>query len=164
MALPPISRVSTTLGGLTVTRRPRPHSYPPGPESPAARRAFVQLSHVLSWRCRLFSARAAYTTPAMPTKHKVQTPKADTMSIESSLPVIAHRYFGFIDAADGAKAGGDSMCLAIAHREDRTIILDLIRETKPPFSPDKSCGRFCAAAEDVSNFRRPGRSARPRGA
>jgi hypothetical protein len=51
--------------------------------------AFGQSSHVLSWRCRLFSARAAYTTPAIPTKHRVHTPRADRMSIEPSVELTA---------------------------------------------------------------------------
>ena len=32
------------------------------------------------------------------------------------------------------------MTLGIAHKEGETVILDLLREVKPPFSPE-SCGR-----------------------
>ncbi len=50
--------------------------------------------------------------------------------------VPGRSYFAFVDAADG-RAGGDSMVLAIAHREERVAVLDLIREVKPPFSPER---------------------------
>jgi hypothetical protein len=42
-------------------------------------------------------------------------------------------YLAFVDAAGGS--GGDSMTMAIAHREDDTGVLDLVCERKPPFSP-----------------------------
>ncbi|AZG75907.1 hypothetical protein [Methylocystis rosea] len=48
------------------------------------------------------------------------------------------RYVAFIDAAGGS--GGDSMTLALAHRErigERDVaVLDVVREVRPPFSPD----------------------------
>jgi len=48
------------------------------------------------------------------------------------------RYVAFIDASGGS--GTDSMTLAIAHRErigERDVaVLDLVREVRPPFSPD----------------------------
>lgn len=45
-------------------------------------------------------------------------------------------YHGFLDAA-GGKAHGDSFSLAITHRdrESGDLVLDLIRETVPPFRP-----------------------------
>ena len=43
--------------------------------------------------------------------------------------VPGRSYFAFVDAADG-RAGGDSMVLAIAHREERTAVLDLVREAE----------------------------------
>ena len=50
-------------------------------------------------------------------------------------------YVAFIDAAGGS--GSESMTLAIAHREahltlfgEFTVVLDAIRERKPPFAPD----------------------------
>jgi hypothetical protein len=53
-------------------------------------------------------------------------------------------YRAFIDAAGGS--GGDSMTLAIAHRErigERDIaVLDAIREIRPPFSPDQATVEF----------------------
>jgi hypothetical protein len=43
------------------------------------------------------------------------------------------RYVGFADPSGGS--GGDSFTAAIAHVEDRRIILDALRERRPPLSP-----------------------------
>ncbi|MBG0797168.1 hypothetical protein IYX23_05635 [Methylocystis sp. L43] len=54
------------------------------------------------------------------------------------------RYVAFIDAAGGS--GGDSMTMAVAHRErigDRDVaVLNLVREVRPPFSPDVVTAEF----------------------
>ncbi|MGA7307582.1 MAG: hypothetical protein WBX05_01380, partial [Pseudolabrys sp.] len=42
-------------------------------------------------------------------------------------------YVAFIDPAGGS--GGDSMTLAIAHMDGKTVFLDCLREMRPPFSP-----------------------------
>jgi hypothetical protein len=51
------------------------------------------------------------------------------------LPRISGKqYFAFTDPSGGSS---DSFTLAIAHAEDDgTVVLDLVRETVPPFSPD----------------------------
>jgi hypothetical protein len=53
-------------------------------------------------------------------------------------------YFAFVDPSGGSQ---DSMTLAIAHAEggedDRLVILDAIREVKPPFSPEGCVAEFC---------------------
>lgn len=62
------------------------------------------------------------------------------------LPPIQGRvqYFGFVDFAGGS--GADSATLAIAHAEKmgghRIAVLDLIREVRPPFSPEQVCAQF----------------------
>ena len=48
-------------------------------------------------------------------------------------PAANTRYFGFVDAAGGS--GGDSFAAAISHREGDRIIVDCLRERRPPFSP-----------------------------
>lgn len=48
-------------------------------------------------------------------------------------PVRYHRYFSFVDVAGGS--GQDSFTLAVAHREGGTVVVDAIREVRPPFSP-----------------------------
>ena len=48
-------------------------------------------------------------------------------------------YFAFVDPSGGQH---DSMTMAIAHRENGCTVLDLMREAKPPFSPDNIVGNF----------------------
>lgn len=50
-------------------------------------------------------------------------------------------YFAFVDPSGGSN---DSMTLAIAHREGDTAVLDVMRERKPPFSPESVVEDFCA--------------------
>lgn len=56
------------------------------------------------------------------------------------------RYHGFVDPAGGT--GKDSFTLAIAHEvkdrktKARTLVLDLVRAIKPPFSPSAACEEF----------------------
>jgi hypothetical protein len=54
-----------------------------------------------------------------------------------------HHYVGFVDPSGGS---ADAFTLAIAHsegdREQRTAILDLIREVRPPFSPEAVTQEF----------------------
>ncbi|MBA7493270.1 hypothetical protein ES702_03827 [subsurface metagenome] len=55
-------------------------------------------------------------------------------------PVKDVRYHGFCDPSGGRK---DSMALGITHRnKDEKIIVDLIRESRPPFSPDDVVREF----------------------
>ncbi len=60
------------------------------------------------------------------------------------LPSIA--YVGFLDFAGGS--GRDSATLAIAHAVERdgqrVGVLDLVREVRPPFSPESVCRQFAA--------------------
>jgi hypothetical protein len=56
-------------------------------------------------------------------------------------PVRGFRYFAFCDPSGGSS---DSMTLCIAHREGDEVIIDAIRERKPPFSPDDVVIEFAA--------------------
>jgi hypothetical protein len=57
-------------------------------------------------------------------------------------PYLAdHHYTAFVDPSGGS---ADSFTLAIAHREGNGIVLDAVRERKPPFSPDDVAADFCA--------------------
>ena len=51
------------------------------------------------------------------------------------------RYYGFTDPASGG--GTDRFTLAIAHVEKDKIVLDLLREKRPPFSPSEVVADFC---------------------
>lgn len=61
-------------------------------------------------------------------------------------PVAGVTYSAFVDAAGGS--GGDSMTLAISHREgdsdDDLIVIDAVRERTSPFSPEAVVDEFCA--------------------
>jgi hypothetical protein len=57
-------------------------------------------------------------------------------------PLSRVRYFAFVDPAGGS--GKDSMTLAVGHREGPGIIVDAIRERRPPFSPQDVTAEFCA--------------------
>ena len=48
-------------------------------------------------------------------------------------PIPKAHYFGFVDPSGGS---ADSMTLAICHRDGERIIVDAVRERKPPFSPE----------------------------
>jgi hypothetical protein len=56
-------------------------------------------------------------------------------------PIPGTYYSAFVDPSGGS---ADSMTLAIAHREGERVILDCLRERKPPFSPDDVVLEFCA--------------------
>lgn len=56
-------------------------------------------------------------------------------------PADGVNYFGFVDPSGGAH---DSFTLAIAHREGDEVVLDAIRETKPPFSPESVVADYSA--------------------
>ena len=56
-------------------------------------------------------------------------------------PVPDEYYSGFVDPSGGS---ADAMTLAIGHRQDDTVVIDCLRERKPPFSPDDVCGEFAA--------------------
>ena len=60
-------------------------------------------------------------------------------------------YAAFVDPAGGS--GADSFALALAHGEvdddERvTAVLDLVREVRPPFSPEAAVVQFCAILRD----------------
>lgn len=59
------------------------------------------------------------------------------------LAPMGRKYVAFVDPSGGS---ADSMTLAIAHQEVLTgrVVLDLVRERKPPFSPDDVVQEFAA--------------------
>ncbi len=54
-------------------------------------------------------------------------------------PVAGVKYVGFVDPSGGSH---DSFTLAIAHQEQGRTVLDLVREVRPPFSPESVVGEF----------------------
>jgi hypothetical protein len=55
-------------------------------------------------------------------------------------PAAGLTYLAFADPSGGAV---DSMTLAIGHRDGQRIVLDAVRERRPPFSPEQVVTEFC---------------------
>ena len=58
-----------------------------------------------------------------------------------------HSYVAFVDPSGGSS---DAMTLAIAHKEGETEILDVIRERKPPFSPEAVVEEFRSSLRPIA--------------
>jgi hypothetical protein len=78
-----------------------------------------------------FIAREAIEACIVPDRHELA-------------PVSGIRYVGFADAASGS--GGDSFTAAVAHfdRQAGKIVVDALRERRPPFSPQATIREFSA--------------------
>jgi hypothetical protein len=50
-------------------------------------------------------------------------------------PMAQTTYFGFVDPSGGS---ADSFTLCVAHREGNIAVVDLVREVRPPFSPENT--------------------------
>jgi hypothetical protein len=87
------------------------------------------------WGAEWRSDVAAYIDPEV-----VQACVA--LGIRELPPMRGIRYFGFVDPSGGSS---DSMTLAIGHREGDQVIIDCLRERRPPFSPTDVCLEFSAA-------------------
>ena len=61
--------------------------------------------------------------------------------LASSLPAANNFYRAFTDPSGGSN---DSFALAISHKSKERIIIDAIREVRPPFSPDAMVDDFAA--------------------
>jgi hypothetical protein len=61
-------------------------------------------------------------------------------------PMSSVRYYGFVDPSGGS---ADSMTLAIGHREKEgdVVVLDALRERRPPFSPEDVTAEFSELAK-----------------
>jgi hypothetical protein len=64
--------------------------------------------------------------------------------VRERAPDLKHSYVAFVDPSGGSS---DSMTLAIAHKEGETEVLDLIRERKPPFSPEAVVEEFASTMQ-----------------
>jgi hypothetical protein len=65
--------------------------------------------------------------------------------VHERLRRAGQQYFCFIDSAGGS--GQDSFAAAIAHKEDDVVILDAVREYRPPFSPKTVVGEIAQWAK-----------------
>jgi len=59
--------------------------------------------------------------------------------VRERAPMQSVRYYGFVDPSGGS---ADSMTLATGHREDDIVVVDALREIKPPFSPESAVAEF----------------------
>jgi hypothetical protein len=56
-----------------------------------------------------------------------------TLGVRERAPVSGFTYSAFVDPSGGS---ADSMSLAIGHRQDDVIVIDAVRERRPPFNPE----------------------------
>jgi hypothetical protein len=56
-------------------------------------------------------------------------------------PITGRKYFGFVDPSGGS---ADSFTMSIAHRDGERVVIDAIREVRPPFSPEGVIDDFAA--------------------
>ena len=63
------------------------------------------------------------------------------LDVRERPPVPGVRYVSFVDPSGGS---ADSMTLAIAHKEGDAVVIDAVRERKPPFSPADVVAEFAA--------------------
>jgi hypothetical protein len=101
------------------------------------------------WAAAEYGSEFRTDVQALVTREAVEACIAS--GIRERPPNRQHRYFGFVDPSGGS---ADSMTLAIAHaegdRQQKTAILDLVREVRPPFSPEQVCEEF---AEVLRRYR-----------
>ncbi|TXH81185.1 MAG: hypothetical protein E6Q77_08630 [Rhizobium sp.] len=64
-----------------------------------------------------------------------------SLKVLERLPAPGTTYHAFVDPSGGS---ADSFTLAIGHQEGDNAILDLLREERPPFSPEGVVSRYCA--------------------
>jgi hypothetical protein len=62
-----------------------------------------------------------------------------SFDVRERAPLQSMRYFGFVDPSGGS---ADSMTLAIGHRENDIVVIDALRERRPPFSPEDVVAEF----------------------
>ena len=63
-----------------------------------------------------------------------------TLGVRERAPLPDVRYAAFTDPSGGS---ADSFTLAIGHRQDDVVVVDAVREVRPPFSPENVVGEFC---------------------
>ena len=80
------------------------------------------------WAHRLGVSREAVEAAVVPERRELP-------------PLESAPYRAFVDPSGGSQ---DSMTLAVAHREEGRAVLDLVREVRPPFSPESVVADFVA--------------------
>jgi hypothetical protein len=75
--------------------------------------------------------QVAITEPCVP----VEIVEACVGEYRELAPLSEHRYAGFVDPSGGS---ADSFTMAISHMDGERVVIDAIRETRPPFSPEST--------------------------
>jgi hypothetical protein len=73
-----------------------------------------------------------------------------SLDVRERPPLSNIAYRAFIDPSGGR---GDSMTLAIAHRDGNMSVIDAIREINPPFSPESAVGEFARLLRSYRVYR-----------
>jgi Terminase large subunit, T4likevirus-type, N-terminal len=63
------------------------------------------------------------------------------LGVRERPPMSDQSYSAFVDPSGGSS---DAMTLAIGHRQDDVVVIDAVRERRPPFSPDDVVAEFSA--------------------
>jgi hypothetical protein len=73
-----------------------------------------------------------------------------SVGVRERPPISGVTYSAFVDPGGGSS---DSMTLAIGHRQDDVIVIDVVRERRPPFSPEDVVLEFSAILDSyrISN-------------
>jgi hypothetical protein len=66
-------------------------------------------------------------------------------------PLSSVSYKAFLDFAGGS--GTDSMTLAIGHKDGTVVVVDALREVKPPFSPEFAIAQFASLLKGYRIYR-----------
>ncbi|WP_247474845.1 terminase family protein [Bradyrhizobium sp. 30] len=64
-----------------------------------------------------------------------------SVGIQERSPISGVTYSGFVDPSGGS---ADSMTLAIGHWQDDVVVIDAVRERRPPFNPEDVVREFAA--------------------
>ena len=64
-----------------------------------------------------------------------------SLGVRERPPMSDQSYSAFVDPSGGS---ADAMTLAIGHRQDDVVMIDAVRERRPPFSPDDVVAEFSA--------------------
>jgi Terminase large subunit, T4likevirus-type, N-terminal len=70
-----------------------------------------------------------------------------TPGVRERPPIAGVHYYAAVDPSGGSS---DSMTMAICHRENDVIVIDALRDVKPPFSPE---GVVCEFATLLKSYR-----------
>ena len=76
-----------------------------------------------------------------------------SLGVRERAPLSGLRYSAFVDPSGGS---ADSMTLAVGHREDTVVVVDAVREVKPPFSPEDVVDEFATLLKRYRIVKVPG--------